>query len=169
MERKLLRHPPWPGPRRDRILHRIKNRSRALVAPGNTQVLIMATKPLHLDVHEQIDCAQTLASRFYTDLAILEIEKSRIFQRTWQLIGTLSQSCGEVNGVKRTIADPESFFTADVAGEPIIVVRDNRGELRAFSNVCRHRRPDRSGQWLQKRPALPISWLDLHTRRPPCW
>ena len=24
-----------------------------------------ATKPLHLDMHEQIECAQTLASRFY--------------------------------------------------------------------------------------------------------
>jgi len=41
--------------------------------------------------------------------------------------------------VKRTIADREIFFTADVAGEPIIVVRDKQGELRAFSNVCRHR------------------------------
>jgi phenylpropionate dioxygenase-like ring-hydroxylating dioxygenase large terminal subunit len=100
---------------------------------------LMQTKPLHLDVHEQIECAQTLASRFYTDPAILEIEKSRIFQRTWQLVGTLSQSCGEVNGVKRTISDPESFFTADVVGEPIIVVRDKEGALRAFSNVCRHR------------------------------
>ena len=99
----------------------------------------MLTKPLHLDVHEQIECAQTLASRFYTDPAILEIEKSRIFQRTWQLVGTLGQSCGEVNGVKRTIADPESYFTVDVAGEPVIVVRDKQGELRAFSNVCRHR------------------------------
>src|SRR2546427_3584034 len=99
----------------------------------------MQSKPLHLDVHEQIECAHTLASRFYTDPAILEIEKSRIFQRTWQLVGTLGQSCGEVNGVKRTIADPESYFTVDVAGEPVIVVRDKQGELRAFSNVCRHR------------------------------
>jgi choline monooxygenase len=97
------------------------------------------TKPLHLDVHEQIECAQTLASKFYTDPAILDIEKARIFRRTWQLAGTLSQSCGEVNGVKRSISDRETFFTADVAGEPIVVVRDKQGTLRAFSNVCRHR------------------------------
>src|SRR5260370_1001671 len=51
----------------------------------------MQTKPLHLDVHEQIECAQTLASRFYTDPAILEIERTRIFQRSWQLVGTLSE------------------------------------------------------------------------------
>ena len=99
----------------------------------------MNTKPLQLDVNEQIECAHTLASKFYTDPAILDIEKTRIFLRTWQLVGTLSHPCGEVDGVKPTIADPESFFTADVAGEPVIVVRDKQGVLRAFSNVCRHR------------------------------
>jgi choline monooxygenase len=99
----------------------------------------MSTNPLHLDVNEQIECAHTLASKFYTEPAILEIEKTRIFLRTWQLVGTLSHECGEVNGEKRTIADPESYFTADVAGEPVLVVRDKQGALRAFSNVCRHR------------------------------
>jgi choline monooxygenase len=105
----------------------------------------MSTKPvqpsaaLRLDVNEQIESAQTLASRFYTDPAILDVEKARIFLRTWQLVGTLDHACGEVNGVKRTIMDPESFFTAEVAGEPIVVVRDEDGTLRAFSNVCRHR------------------------------
>jgi choline monooxygenase len=99
----------------------------------------MQSKSLHLDVNEQIECAHTLASRFYTDPSILEIEKCKIFQRTWQLVGTLHQACGEVNGMKRTIADPETFFTAELAGEPIVVVRDKQGTLRAFSNVCRHR------------------------------
>src|SRR2546429_6779238 len=99
----------------------------------------MTTKPLHLDMHKQIECAETLASRFYTDPAILDIEKSRIFQRTWQLVGTLDHPCGEMNGSHRTISDPESFFTTEVVGEPVIVVRDKQGQLRAFSNVCRHR------------------------------
>lgn len=99
----------------------------------------MTHDPLHLDVHEQIECAWTIASRFYTDPAILEIEKQKIFLRTWQLVGTLSQPCGEGNGAPRTIADPETFFTAEVAGEPVVIVRDKAGALRAFSNVCRHR------------------------------
>ena len=100
---------------------------------------VRPTAPLQLDVSERIECAQTLASRFYTDPSILEIEKARIFRRTWQLIGTLDHACGEVNGLQRTIADRETFFTAEVAGEPIVVVRDKEGTLRAFSNVCRHR------------------------------
>jgi len=99
----------------------------------------MTTKPLNLDVHEQIESAHTLASKFYTDPAILDAEKSRIFRRTWQLVGTLTTPCGEENDAKRTIADPESFFTVDVIGEPVVVVRDKQGTLRAFSNVCRHR------------------------------
>jgi len=100
---------------------------------------VRPTAPLQLDVSERIECAQTLASRFYTDPSILEIEKARIFRRTWQLVGTLDHACGEVNGLQRTIADRETFFTAEVAGEPIVVVRDKEGTLRAFSSVCRHR------------------------------
>jgi choline monooxygenase len=99
----------------------------------------MTSQPIKLDVHNQIESARTLASKFYTDPTILEAEKSRIFRRTWQLVGTLSTPCGELNGAKRTIADPETYFTADVIGEPVVIVRDKQGTLRAFSNVCRHR------------------------------
>jgi hypothetical protein len=57
--------------------------------------IFMEPKPLQLDVHEQIECAHTLASKFYTDPVILEIEKTRIFLRTWQLVGTLSHKSGK--------------------------------------------------------------------------
>jgi choline monooxygenase len=116
--------------------------ANASVAPNlhdERRSQIMTANPLHLDVHDQIECAHTLASNFYTDPHILEVEQARIFRRTWQLAGTLDQPCGEMNGAKRTISDPESFFTADIAGEPVIIVRDKQGTLRAFSNVCRHR------------------------------
>ena len=96
-------------------------------------------EPLRVDVGGQIESAHTLASRFYTDPSILEIEKDKIFRRTWQLVGTLQQHCGESNGALRTISDPETFFTAELSGEPIVIVRDKLGILRAFSNVCRHR------------------------------
>jgi choline monooxygenase len=99
----------------------------------------MTSQPQSLNINPQVECAETLASRFYTDPRILQLEKDRIFHRTWQWVGTLGQPCGNVNGTARTIADPESFFTADVAGEPVVIVRDKEGILRAFSNVCRHR------------------------------
>ena len=63
------------------------------------------SKPFRLDVNPQLECAETLASRYYTDPAMLALENERIFRRTWQLVGTLRQGCGEAQGVKRTIAD----------------------------------------------------------------
>ena len=99
----------------------------------------MTTQPVRVDVNPQLECAETLASRFYTQPEVLALEREKILRRTWQLVGTLSHPCGDTNGKSRTIADPESYFTADVAGEPIVLVRDAAGNLRAFSNVCRHR------------------------------
>jgi choline monooxygenase len=99
----------------------------------------MTTEPLRLDVNPQLECAETLPSHFYTDPSMLVREKEKIFRRTWQLVGRLTQPCGEENGAKRTIADSNTFFTADVLGEPIVITRDASGTLRAFSNVCRHR------------------------------
>src|ERR1700681_3496261 len=110
MEREFLWNSPWPGTRRGRILHGVKGCDRALVASGiahrvrNLGSFLMIGKPLHVDVNEQIESAHTLASRFYTDPAVLEIERARIFRRSWQPVGTLSQACGEVNGRKYTIA-----------------------------------------------------------------
>lgn len=34
---------------------------------------------------------------------------------------------------------PGSFFTVDCSGTPVLIARDNAGQLRAFLNVCRHR------------------------------
>src|SRR5260370_23066235 len=123
MEGELLRDLARARPRRRGVLHGIESGDRALVAAGNAKILatwvtlssVMPEESLRLDVNEQIECAHTLASRFYIDPAILEIEKEKIFRRTWQLVGTLSQPCGELNGAKRTIADPETFFTAEDA------------------------------------------------------
>src|SRR5712692_1819805 len=80
------------------------------------------------EFESKIECAWTLASRFYTDPAILEQEKRKIFCRSWQMAGRADRLSG-----------PGSYFTTEVTGEPIIVVCDLEGHLRAFSNVCRHR------------------------------
>jgi choline monooxygenase len=37
------------------------------------------------------------------------------------------------------LRDPGSYVSASVAGMPVAVVRDHRGGLRAFYNVCKHR------------------------------
>lgn len=55
-------------------------------------------------------------------------EQRKVFSHTWQLAGRSEQ-----------VAQPGQFFTTDIAGESVIVVRGEDGKLRAFSNVCRHR------------------------------
>jgi choline monooxygenase len=72
--------------------------------------------------------ASTLPSSWYTDVEVLELEKRRVFGCAWQLVGRAEQ-----------VAGPGDFFTASIADEPIIVARGQDQQLRAFSNVCRHR------------------------------
>lgn len=72
--------------------------------------------------------ARTIPADWYTDPAILDLERKAVFHATWQAVGRIDQ-----------VAEPGSYFTADVAGLPVVVVRDESGVLRAFANVCRHR------------------------------
>ena len=76
----------------------------------------------------RIERAGTPPASWYTDARVLEAERRSVFGRTWQLAGRAEQ-----------VAEPGQFFTAEVGGEPVLVVRDTGGRLRALSNVCRHR------------------------------
>jgi choline monooxygenase len=79
------------------------------------------------DPHLPLDCASTIPSSWYTDPRFYQRERERVFPFTWQAVGRLDQ-------LPRT----GSYFTRDVAGEPIVVLRDG-ARINAFSNVCRHR------------------------------
>ena len=70
----------------------------------------------------------TIPWSWYSDPAVLQLERHRIFRRTWQYVGRGDQ-----------VAEPGSFCTSDAGGVPVVVVRDRDGVLRAFLNVCRHR------------------------------
>lgn len=84
--------------------------------------------PLDFHFDDRLAFAETLPANLYIDPSVLALERRRIFYRTWQLAGRLDQ-----------VAEPGSYFTLDLLGEPIIILRDLEGELRAFHNVCRHR------------------------------
>jgi choline monooxygenase len=81
-----------------------------------------------LQIDADISRAWSLPARFYTDSAIFAEEKDRIFARTWQVVGHRHQ-----------LMNPGDFFTVDLQGEPLLLVRGSGGELRGFYNVCRHR------------------------------
>ncbi len=70
----------------------------------------------------------TLPGRYYTDPAIFELEKRKIFERQWQFVCRAED-----------VPTPGRFVRAVIGNENVIVVRGRDGELRAFLNVCRHR------------------------------
>jgi choline monooxygenase len=76
---------------------------------------------------DSLDRAWTIPSPWYFDPAFFEAERSAAFASSWQAVGRAEQ-----------VREPGQFFTASVAGEPIIVARGDDSQLRAFYNVCRH-------------------------------
>ena len=72
--------------------------------------------------------APALEPRFYRDPAITELEEERIFNRSWQLVTHVSR-----------IPKPGDYITGRAGSQPVLVLRDEEGTLRAFRNVCRHR------------------------------
>jgi phenylpropionate dioxygenase-like ring-hydroxylating dioxygenase large terminal subunit len=69
-----------------------------------------------------------LSPRFYACEEMLQMEIEKIFQKEWLCVGHISE-----------LKNPGDYLTFDLVGHPIMVVRDRSHELRAFSNVCRHR------------------------------
>ncbi len=74
------------------------------------------------------ELSYSLTSNYYTDPAIFAAERERIFFRTWQRVGHGSQATA-----------PGDYFTCDVLGQELVVLRGEDGALRAFHNVCQHR------------------------------
>jgi choline monooxygenase len=84
---------------------------------------------LHLfDADLPLERAHTIPSLWYFDPEIYAAECRAVFRPTWQVAGRQDQ-----------VAAPGSYCTTEIAGEPVVVVRDQDGVLRAFANVCRHR------------------------------
>jgi choline monooxygenase len=81
-----------------------------------------------LHVERDPSRAWTLPARLYTDPAVFTVEKEKIFSRTWQVVGHQAQ-----------VVNPGDYFTAELSGEPLLIVRGEDRKLRGFYNVCRHR------------------------------
>jgi choline monooxygenase len=69
-----------------------------------------------------------LPAAFYTDEDIFALEEAVIFKRAWQIVCT-----------ERELLNPGDFVTTTLGALPVLVSRDEDGELRAVVNVCRHR------------------------------
>ena len=71
--------------------------------------------------------ASTIPATWYTDERVFHLEKETVFGQSWQFAARLDQ-----------LRESGNYVTTEIAGEPIVIVRGNDGEVRGFFNVCRH-------------------------------
>ena len=79
------------------------------------------------DEEAPLEYASTIPAAWYVDERIGRLERERVFGSNWIAVGRADQ-----------VAEVGQFFTFDLAGEPLVVVRGADRGLRAFYNVCRH-------------------------------
>jgi phenylpropionate dioxygenase-like ring-hydroxylating dioxygenase large terminal subunit len=72
--------------------------------------------------------AFTMPGEFYTSPAFLELEREQLFRRKWVCLGRAEE-----------IPAAGDYLATELVGEPIILVRTPADEIKALSNVCRHR------------------------------
>ena len=80
------------------------------------------------DYDEIATRSHSINTRCYLDPRFLEIERRQIFHKSWQFL------CHE-----EKLREPGSYVTLSVEGQPVVAIRNPKGELKAFYNVCKHR------------------------------
>ena len=70
----------------------------------------------------------SLPSSWYFDASQYALELQRVWNRNWVYLCRAD-----------SLADPCSFRTFTIGTQPVLIVRDETGVLRAFYNTCRHR------------------------------
>ncbi len=83
---------------------------------------------LAANVAKPFTAATAMPPSVYTSDAFLAAELEHVFKHDWFCAGRAS-----------SLPEPGDYTTLELAGQPIMVVRDRGGELRAHSNVCLHR------------------------------
>lgn len=72
--------------------------------------------------------ARAMPKSVYTSPEFNRIELDQIFRKDWVCAGRAS-----------ALSETGDYLTMEIAGEPIMVLRDADGGIHAQSNVCRHR------------------------------
>ncbi|MBP9183337.1 MAG: Rieske 2Fe-2S domain-containing protein [Fuscovulum sp.] len=87
-----------------------------------------ALEELRANVAVPFERAQAMPKSVYVSESFAAAEERQIFAREWLCAGRAE-----------ALPNPGDYLTMEIAGEPIIILRDRDGALRGMSNVCRHR------------------------------
>jgi phenylpropionate dioxygenase-like ring-hydroxylating dioxygenase large terminal subunit len=83
---------------------------------------------LYAPVRRPLMQAEPLPPWCYTTDEFYKAEVERIFLKTWNFLGRADM-----------VPEAGNYFTLNLVGVPIVVVRDRDGTVKAFVNSCRHR------------------------------
>ncbi len=72
--------------------------------------------------------AHGLPALAYTDTEFFKLEQEKLFSNSWMCVG-----------YAHDLTKAGEAIPVDVGGQPIVLVRNETGEIKAFQNVCRHR------------------------------
>jgi phenylpropionate dioxygenase-like ring-hydroxylating dioxygenase large terminal subunit len=75
-----------------------------------------------------VEQANTLPPLCYTDATFYEFEKEAVFNHEWLCVGRASW-----------VAKPGDYFSTEIIGEPLLIARNTKNEIKAMSAVCQHR------------------------------
>ena len=84
--------------------------------------------PLAQPLTDTPETSFTLSSAYYTDPGVFELEKEKIFHRSWQYVAP-----------RQSFASPGDYVVVDICEQSVFVILGDDFKLRAFYNVCRHR------------------------------
>ena len=75
-----------------------------------------------------LESARAMPKSVYTSADFAALEQRHIFAAEWLCAGRAE-----------ALPNPGDYLTMEIAGEPVIILRDTDGQIGALSNVCRHR------------------------------
>lgn len=84
------------------------------------------------NIHQDIRQAETLPSSFYKDSQVFEEIKEKVFLNSWQFVG--GDHLISTNKSVHPFVLLDTYLT-----EPLLLTKDEDGEIHCLSNVCSHR------------------------------
>ncbi|MGH8101952.1 MAG: aromatic ring-hydroxylating oxygenase subunit alpha [Chthoniobacterales bacterium] len=84
--------------------------------------------------------AKSLSQEYFVSSETFAKEQEKIFAKQWLLVGHQSQLKKSGDFFLAEVSPPPSHYGVTGPGpESLIVIRDQKSEIRGFHNVCRHR------------------------------
>ena len=75
-----------------------------------------------------VDVAGTVAREIFVEEDIFEKELEHVFGRAWLFVGHVD-----------LVPNPNDYFASRMGTDPVILTRDNEGEIHVLLNTCTHR------------------------------